>query len=124
MPSRTSLAPDPLPPRESSRASAPHGRPGRRARAPLPRSGPGLGPQPRSGAPRSRARARSPVYRTVELREAATRPRSRLFLSGRRLAEARPPKQVEDVVPRGLLVVPGQRDVADEVRARGLEPLV
>src|ERR687892_1857047 len=127
MPSRTSPAPDPLLPLSSRRAAERPGRPGRRARAPRPRSGPGREPPGRSVALRLPARLRSPVYRISALREAATRLPCVLFPARgrrRRLAEARPRESGEDLVARRPLLVPGERDVSDEVRTRRLEPVV
>src|ERR687892_65893 len=127
MPSRTSPAPDPLLPLSSRRAAERPGRPGRRARAPRPRSGPGREPPGRSVALRLPARLRSPVYRISALREAATRLPCVLFPArGRRrgLAKARLGEGREDLVTRRPLLVPGERDVSDEVGARRFEAFV
>src|SRR5918996_1397079 len=127
MPSRRSPAPDPLLPLSSRRVAGRPDRPGRRARAPRPRSAPGREPPERSVALRLPARPRSPVYRISALREAATRLPSALFPARgrrRRLAEARPRESGEDLVARRPLFVPRERDVPDEVRTRRLEPVV
>src|ERR687891_2729883 len=123
MPSRTSPAPSPLPPRVTRRVAVRPGRPGRRVREPRPRSGRDRELRWRSDVPRW-APARSPVYRTAVLQEAATSPRSALFPGRHGRAKAPAGERLEDDLPGRLPVVPRQPHLAHEVRARRLEPLV
>ena len=103
----------------SRRAVVLPGRPGRTARAPPPRSGRGRGPRSAIRRASVSGSAIAPDSNKLNV------PRSAAY-SGRSGVERRKPRAVErreELVAVDALVVPGERDLAEEVRVGRLEPV-